>query len=649
MIRDTAFILAVYLAGTVVLTVAIYYSLRFAAARFGWAQEFTDRLIELLDKVLGWFGGPLPKTAHLPDPGLTETLPRLPVSRSTEAPGQESSLLREPADLSARARRGAFWDASRTLVIRLTNLIITAIVAHILTRHDFGVFAVAMTAYMLVNAFAKFGAGACLMRADFDIDALAPTMVTVSLLSATVSAELTFVFARDIAIALGSPDGAGPVRVIALVLFLEGFSSIPWTQLSRDFRQDRQFWANAVSLIPSQVVLILLAKSGYGAMAFAWSTAVNQAITAVMLIIYAPTKYLPGFARSALSPLFRFGIPLAGAGLINYVLLNVDYVFIGHLIGPVQLGVYMLAFSVASWPVGLIGGAVTAVTMPAFSRIKHDPDLLKNALVSAMRVASVIVMPICAFMVVLARPVVLTLYGARWSASAEVLSILALYSAMSIICTFFGTILSSLGRTKVFVAVQLVWLGALVPAMVFGIRHGGINGAAQAHVVVIGLLVLPSYAIALKRATGVRLAVLVGASLPGLLAASAAAVVARTVATQLGSPPLRLVAGLAAGGLVYMVAAGQQVAVGLLGPAQLARLRALRAFRVYESTFRLLKLSGRGQTGGYYRGRHSANRTSAEDRPQQADTANKQQPAGETPRADSSRSDTMTAPSTAPL
>jgi len=597
-------------------------------------------------------------TAQVPDPGpwLADTLPmaRLLVSEPTEPSGVEASPLREPAVLAARARQGALWDASRTLVVRVTNLVITAVVAHILTRHDFGVFAVALTAYMLANTFAKFGAGVCLMRADFDIDTLAPTMVSVSLISATVAAELTFVFARSIASALGSPDGAGPIRVMALVLFLEGFSAIPWAQLSRDFRQDRQFWANAISFIPSQVVLILLAKSGYGAMAFAWSTALNQAITAVMLIIFAPTKYLPGFARGALSPLFRVGVPIAGAGFVNYVLLNVDYAFIGHLIGAVQLGLYMLAFSMASWPVGLIGGAVTAVSMPAFSRIKHDPDLLKSVLIKAVRAASLIVMPICGFMIALARPVVLTLYGARWSASAEVLSVLSLYSAMSIICTLFGTILSGLGKTKTFVVVQLLWLGALVPAMVLGIRRDGINGAAQAHVVIIGLLVLPSYAFALKRATGVRLAALVKATLPGLLAAAAAALVARTVAAQLASPLMQLAGGLAAGGLVYAVLAGRQVAVGLLGLGQLARLRALRAFRAYESATRLVALARRALTNGSYTGRHARSTTvsTPDARLQQFDAAIRQQPAPprlKVPRTDTGGPDGITAASTAQL
>lgn len=507
----------------------------------------------------------------------------------------------------------------------MTNILITAIVAHILTQHDFGVFAVALTAYMLVNTFAKAGAGNCLMRADFDIDALAPTMVTVSLIAATTCAVITAVFARNIAAALGSVDGAGPVRVMALVLFLEGFSAIPWSQLSRDFRQDRQFLANAISFVPAQATLILLAVMGYGAMAFAWSTVVNQAITAALVLAFAPTRYFPRFARRALRPLWRFGIPLAGAGFINYILLNVDYAFIGHLIGAAELGIYMLAFSVASWPMGLIGGAVAAVAMPAFSRMKGSSDLLKTASISAMRVAATIVMPICGMMIVLARPLVLALYGTRWAAAAEVLSVLSLYSAISIICTLLGAILSSLGKTRSFVALQLLWLGALLPAMAFGVGHGGINGAARAHIAVIGLIVLPGYLLTVRKATGVRLASLGRAMLPAFLAAAAAALAARSVAAQLASPPVQLLAGLAAGGLVYVAAAGRQVAVALLNEGQLARLRGLPAFRAYERVVPLIRLPGRGLRAGKRVERNAAGSSRGSVRAIQADATSQEE------------------------
>jgi Polysaccharide biosynthesis protein/Polysaccharide biosynthesis C-terminal domain len=290
--------------------------------------------------------------------------------------------------------------------------------------------------------------------------------------------------------------------------------------------------------------------------------------------------YRPGFARSALSPLLSFGLPLATANIVNYILLNVDYALVGHLLGPVELGIYVLAFNVASWPSSLLWFMISNVSMPAFSRIKHDPDLVKSATASALRALSLIAMPISALTMALARPIVLTLYGAKWAASADVLSILSLYGSISIICLLFANILAGLGRAKFVLVIQLIWLGTLVPIMALGVHQYGIIGAAVAHIIVIGPVVLPSYLVAMKRTTGIRYALLGRAILPALIAALAAGLVAKGAALLLTSPLVQLIIGLTAGGLTYVVVAAPKV-IALLNREQAMKLRA-SLFRLYE-------------------------------------------------------------------
>ena len=135
---------------------------------------------------------------------------------------------------------------------------------------------------------------------------------------------------------LGSADAAGPVRVMALTVVLVGLFAVPTAQCMRDFKQDKIFLANIIAFVPSTVLLIVLAKSGGGAIAFSWSMVVRQFVWGGVLVALAPRHYRPGLARSALSVIFRFGLPLAGANFVNYILLNVDYAFVGHLLGAAE-------------------------------------------------------------------------------------------------------------------------------------------------------------------------------------------------------------------------------------------------------------------------------------------------------------------------
>ncbi len=524
---------------------------------------------------------------------------------------------REPRSLFAHVRSGAIWNFSSTILLKLSSIGVTAIVARILSPHDFGVFAVATTVFTIVTALGEFGVTSCLARVDLDPEALAPTLWSVSLVSSLLMAGVLYKFAEPIAASLGSRDAARPVQVMGLVMVFWGISAVPTAQCVREFKQRRLFLAWALSFFPSAAVLLFLAKHGSGAMAFAWSRVAGQAVSCAVVLISAPKLYLPGLTRGALAVLYRFGLPLACANFVGYILQNVDYALIGHLIGPVMLGTYVLAFNAASWSSALLVGMLNTVSMPAFSRVKHDAARLGGAMAEGVRVVMLIAAPMCTLVMVLARPIVLTLYGGRWAAAAAVLSILSCYGLISVAGVLFSNMLAAMGRSNFVLGIQLIWLAGLVPAMAIGVRRDGIVGAAIAHIVIIGPIVLPCYLIALKRATGVRVGLLAKAALPPLAAAVAAAGVAWVVASSFASPLIQLVAGLAAGGSLYvLVTAPQLLVVAARGRATHPRVR--RIVLAYQRTGRTLGMPvGRSprHAGPRWRRREQLMRNAPAERP----------------------------------
>ena len=470
---------------------------------------------------------------------------------------------------------------ANALLIRFTSIIITAIVAHILDPRDFGVYAVALTSYAIVTAIGRAGVASCLIRADLDIDSLAPTMVTVSLTGCAILAGAMAVFARQIAAALGSVYATGPVRVMALAVLLSGVFAVPGAQLVRDFKQDKLFLADVISFVPSNAALLILAQSGSGAMAFAWSRLIGEFIVGSVWLASVPKIYRLGLTRDALSVLFRFGVPFAAANFVNYILLNVDNALVGHLMGAVKLGTYVLAFNIASWPYALLGTMINNVAMPAFSRVKADAKLLQDAIITALRDLSLVVMPVCGVMMAVARPLILTLYGAKWAASAQVLTVLSAYSAISMVCLLFSSVLGSMGRTKFLLVIQLIWLCALAPAMALGVHWNGIVGAAFAHIAIIGPIVLPCYLFAMKKATGVGYSSLGRAVLPALFSSFVAALAVRATAVQFSNPLIQLITGLSVGGLIYIAAVAPH-AIRLLNRGKAIGLRMKRIIRIHN-------------------------------------------------------------------
>jgi PST family polysaccharide transporter len=167
------------------------------------------------------------------------------------------------------------------------------------------------------------------------------------------------------------------------------------------------------------------------------------------------------------------------------------------------------------------------------------------------------------------------------------LPILSCYGLISIVGVLFANILAGLGRSKFVLAVQLIWLAGLLPAMAIGVHEDGIVGAAIAHIAIIGPIVLPCYLFALKRATGVRVGLLVRAAFAPFAAAAAAACLAWFTASEFESPPVQLVAGLAAGGLLYVAATAPQLIL-LVMRGRAMNPQIMRVLRAYSRTGRAL-------------------------------------------------------------
>jgi len=467
-------------------------------------------------------------------------------------------------------RRGAMWTVGSSLLMRFANIAVMAVVARVVAPEYVGIFALAMTVHAFVSSVAELGVASAVARSDLDVDAIAPTVATISIITSAALATLLAVFATPIAGALGSAGVAGPLRVLAISVALIGPLAVPGAQLQREFRQSRVFAANAISFVPSSLVLVLLALHGDGAMAFAWSRVAGQVVMGAIMLGGVPRMYRPSIDRRQLGPLLAFGIPLAAANLLSQVLLNVDYVFVGRLLDVASVGLYLFAFNVASWSTAVIGSMLNGVVLPAFSLVRQDVARLPAAVARAARIVAVIACPIGAMTGALAGPLVSVLYGPQWHAAAPVLAILSIYGVISVLCLLFANIVVAMGRTRILLAVQVAALIALVPAIQLGIARSGIVGVGFAHIGVIAAVTLPVYLVALRRSTGTGPGQVARAVMPPAVAAALSALTAMLAARSSDVDLVRLLVGGVSGMAVYGVLMVREL-VAVVGLSTLPR------------------------------------------------------------------------------
>lgn len=475
--------------------------------------------------------------------------------------GPKTSRLRGPQSKSSRLTplksgmvvRSLAWSTSATAFARLSQLIIGIIIAHILSRHDFGVFAVVLVVFVIIISISELGVSAALIRERGDIDEMGPTAVTLSIANAAILAIALWALSPLIANMLGVPEATVPLQIMSSVVLLAGPSAVPAALLVRDFQQGRRFAADMLYLVFSNVVLIVLAVMGFGVMSFVWSRVTGQVVSTITLMMVSSRHYWPGFNRKHAAHLLKFGLPLTGSNLLSNFVSSVDVLIIGRALGAVQLGVYNLASNVSNWPPSLFSGMFDTVGLPIFARVHHDSGLLKKHLENALRISCSLFFLVTALCVSLAQPLVNAIYGPKWVDAGPVLRWFAIYGSVQVLISLFVVILVACNSPRSVLWGQLTWFLALIPAMIIGVRVDGLVGGAIANIVVVGLIVLPLTLWQVHRASALRIRPIVLAMLPPFLAAVGAGIVAGLTALLWNDAWISLIAGGIAGTIAYLL------------------------------------------------------------------------------------------------
>ena len=112
--------------------------------------------------------------------------------------------------------------------------------------------------------------------------------------------------------------------------------------------------------------------------------------------------------------------------MVAYWARNLDDLLIGRFGSAAGLGFYSRAYMLMLLPVQQVVMVIGRVLFPAFSRLQHDHQRLREAYVRAQALMLMIAAPISFGLAAAAGPFIDVAYGTRWHPAAELLTILAL-------------------------------------------------------------------------------------------------------------------------------------------------------------------------------------------------------------------------------
>ncbi|WP_375431143.1 lipopolysaccharide biosynthesis protein [uncultured Friedmanniella sp.] len=451
------------------------------------------------------------------------------------------------AGLAAKAGRAFGWSFLNSIVGRFGTLAIGIALARLLGPESFGTFAVATVALLAMLSFNELGVSLAIVRWTDEPEEITPTVNTLSVAMSSLLLVGVWFAAPWFSSTMGDPSATPVVRLMAVSIVINGIVASPAALLQRNFRQGRRMAIDQVNTWLGAAVSLGLALSGLGAMSLAVGRIAGSLVAAVLFLVWSPLPYRFGLDRNVARRLLRFGLPLAGASVIVFLVGYTDQLVVGSRLNAALLGFYVLAFNLSSWPVSIFSQPLRSVAPAAFARLQGQPDKMNHAFRSVFGILFAVTIPTCALLAAAAIPVVRVVYGERWLPSAVVLHWLAAAAIARIFFELSYDYLVVRTATRGILVVQVLWLIALPPALLVGVHFFGLVGAAAGQLLVSACVVVPAYCVLLRRA-GVRLSGLAREFAPSALGGGVIVGFTSLIAYLVSNPlTVCVVAGLLAG------------------------------------------------------------------------------------------------------
>ncbi|MDX8048643.1 oligosaccharide flippase family protein [Lentzea sp. BCCO 10_0798] len=385
------------------------------------------------------------------------------------------------------AVRGSLWLFAVNLVSKSSQIVVTLALALFLTEADLGAVALVVSVVNIGQVVQAMGVYDIVSRTALDPLRTAGTVLTMSVATGVVLTAVVIAAAHPIATALGAPEAAGMLRLAALTLPFTAAGGVQMALMHRELDFRRRMLPDAGGMLAGAAVTVTLAANGTGPTALVLGllcTAVAQPVLAAV----AGARIRPVWDHEAAAEAAKWLVVVGPGALIAVLLINVDYLAIGHVLGPEAVGGYSLAFRIAWVPYIMIAVVLGGVLFPICAELVRSgrTDRLPATL-QRFTVATLVVTGGLYVVVALSAHGIVVL-GEQWADAAGLLVLLCGYGLGLSLLHVWYQVIRAAGHARQYLALEATHLVALLTALVFTTGEGP-AAVALTQVTVVWLLV----------------------------------------------------------------------------------------------------------------------------------------------------------------
>ena len=355
------------------------------------------------------------------------------------------------------------------------QLIVTAILARLISPNDFGLLSIVTVFTAFFQLFSDMGIGTAIVQYRDLTEEDYGKLFVFSTILAIVLVVLFCVMAIPISWFYDDSRLIPLCHATAPALILNTLNMVPNGLMLKD----KRFGAIALRLVTSTlvsgIVAIILATMGAGCYALAVQTVLSALIILIWNLATRPIRYFSIHFTAPLKHVFSYSAYQFGFSFINYFSRNLDNLVIGRVMGTASLGYYDKAYKLTTYPMSSISSVAASVIQPYMAENQSNPERILQCWYKVTKLLSLVGAFIAAVFVTAAPEIITFFYGPQWEPSIPLFQALSVTIYFQMIGNPSGAFFQSLGRTDLMfrqglICTVLTVLGLIVGSATHSLR-----------------------------------------------------------------------------------------------------------------------------------------------------------------------------------
>jgi len=343
---------------------------------------------------------------------------------------------------------GVFWSAIEKYSTFFISLVISAVLARILSPSEYGVVTIASVIIDFFALFVSMGIGPAIIQykdlTKKDLD----TIFTFSLILGLGLGGLFFASSWAIADFYDNKLLVPICQILAVNLLMSSANLAPNSLMMRDLRFKLVATRTLILQIISGAFAIIVAFHGWSV----YSLIIPPIFTSICVLFinlhYYPRHIDCHLNIAPLKRIFSFSIYQFMFDSVNYFSRNLDKLVIGRLMSMDALGYYDKSYHLMMMPISKVTQVLTPVLQPVLSTLQDNINEMEKKYGKLVSILGNISFPLAIYLFFTAHDLINIIYGSKWNLAIPTFQILTLSLPLQMIQSTSGGVFQSSNTTK---------------------------------------------------------------------------------------------------------------------------------------------------------------------------------------------------------